>query len=329
MLVSLFFSGMSGSAIADSSGLGLIEITAMREAGYDDDFSGAITAASSIIGPIVPPSITMVLYGVLTGTSIGKLFLGGVFVGLLCTLALMVMVYFVAKKRKYPTTTRASMKEIFTSFKQSLWALLTPCVIIVGIFSGVFSPTEAAFVTVIYALLIDYFFYHNLSFKKIWECAKKTITVSASIGFIIASIGLFNYIIAREKVPDMITEFFLSHVSTKMGFLWVSVLAVFLLGTVIESLPILIMMIPILAPIATNVYGIDSIHFGIVMVLNLMISTLTPPMGMSLLVVSQVANIPFVKLARAIIPWLIPLVIVMITLMYVPWIATFLPNLVR
>lgn len=329
VLVSLFFSGMSGSAIADSGGLGLIEIKAMREAGFDDDFSGPITAASSIIGPIIPPSITMVLYGVLTGTSIGDMFLGGIVTGVLCAFALMVMVYFISKKRKYPVCQKATLREIISGFRESFFALLTPGIIIVGIFSGLFSPTEAAAVTVLYALLIDLLIYKNLTLEKFWEAVQNTVKTSAAIGFIIAAVGLFGYIVAREQIPMKIAEFFLKYVHSGIGFLLASSLMIFILGTFIESLPILLMMVPILAPIAVNNYGIDPIHFGIVVVLNLMISTLTPPMGMSLLVVSQVADIPFSVLAKSILVWLIPPVLVMILLIFIPEIATFLPYILK
>ena len=327
VLVSLFFSGMSGSAIADSGGLGLIEIKAMRDEGYDDEFSGSITAASSIIGPIIPPSITMVLYGVLTETSIGQLFAGGVLVGFSCALALMIMVYVVARKKNYPVSARASFSETFCSFKNSFWALMTPLVIIGGIFSGYFSPTEAAAITVLYALLIDIMVYRNLTWHSFWRAVQETVRTSASVGFIIAAVGLFGYIIARERIPALLTEIFLQNINSDIMFLFVSCAIIFVLGIFIESLPILLMVVPVLAPIAVQNYGIDPIHYGVLIVLNLMISTLTPPMGMSLLVVSQVANIPFGTLAKGILPWLIPPLTVVVLLIFFPSIATFLPSL--
>lgn len=327
VLVSLFFSGMSGSAIADTGGLGIIEIKAMRDAGYDDEFSGSITAASSIIGPIIPPSITMVLYGVLTGTSIGGLFLGGILTGLLCAVTLMIMVYVISKRKKYPVFPKATFRELMVGFKQSFWALFTPLVIIGGIFSGIFSPTEAAAVTVLYAIIIDLLVYKNLSWKLFFKAVKDTVKTSASVGYIIAAVGLFGYIVARERISDQIVHILTNNISSPIIFLFVASMVIFILGTFIESLPILLMIVPIIAPIALTVYHIDAIHFGIIIVLNLMISTLTPPMGMSLLVVSQVSNIPFATLAKAILPWLIPPVVVVILLIYIPGIATFLPYL--
>lgn len=166
VLASLFFSGMSGSAIADAAGLGKMEIKAMRDAGYDDEFSGSVTAASSMIGPLVPPSITMVLYGVVSNTSIGSLFLAGVVPGFLCAASLMVMVYVLARRRNYPIEPRATLRQITSGFLNSFPALMTPMVIIGGIFSGLFSPTEAAAVTVAYAILIDLVFYHQLTWRR-------------------------------------------------------------------------------------------------------------------------------------------------------------------
>lgn len=244
ILVSLFFSGMSGSAVADSGGLGLIEIKAMREAGFDDDFSGCVTAASSIIGPIIPPSITMVIYGVLTNTSTGKLFLGGIIPGFLLAVCLMIMVYLISKKRKYPVTKKASIKEIVKSYIESFWALLTPIIIIAGIFSGYFSPTEAAAVTVLYALIIDIFIYKELTLKKFISDLVDTAKMTGSIGLLIASVGLFGYIISREQIPQIITELVIQHVSTPFGFFIITSVLIFILGSFIESMAILLTRIP-------------------------------------------------------------------------------------
>ncbi|MCG8453695.1 MAG: TRAP transporter large permease [Spirochaetales bacterium] len=326
VLVSVFFSGMSGSALADSGGLGLIEIKAMRDAGFDDEFSGCVTSASSIIGPIIPPSITMVMYGVLTNTSTGKLFLGGIVPGLLLAFSLMVMVYVLSVKNNYPVSPKSTWKEIWFSYKESFWALLTPLIIIAGIFSGLFSPTEAAAITVLYAIAIDLLVYKELTLKKFISDLGETVKMSASIGLLVAAVGLFGYIISRERVPQIVTEFILSYVDSQLGFFFISTILILVLGAFIESMAILLMVVPILAPIAAS-FGIDPIHYGVIIVLNLMISTLTPPMGVSLFVVSKVGDIPFFNLARSIIKWLIPIYIALIVLVLVPEIVTFIPNL--
>ena len=326
ILASLFFSGMSGSAMADAGGLGKMEISAMRKAGYDDTFSGSVTAASSMIGPLVPPSITMVLYGVISNTSIGKLFLGGIVPGVMCAGALMAMVYFISRDRNYPRDPRSNLPTILSLFIKSLPALLTPAVIIGGIFSGWFSPTEAAAITVLYAILIDLVFYRELTFRRLWNAIYETTITSAAIGTIIAGVGLLGWVLAREQAPQQIAQFFLSIADNPVTFLIAVNVMIFVLGAFVESLVILLVVVPILVPIALG-FGIDPVHFGIIVVLNLMISILTPPMGMALFVVAQVGNIPFQKLARAILPWLLPPIIVLILVCVFPILATGLPSL--
>ncbi len=326
VLASLFFSGMSGSALADAGGLGKMEIEAMREAGYDDDFSGAVTAASSMIGPLVPPSITMVLYGVIANVSIGKLFLGGIVPGFMCAGALMVMVWFIARKRDYPRDPRRSAGEIGALFVKSLPALFTPVVIVGGIFSGLFSPTEAAAVTVLYAIMIDLIFYRELTFRRLWDSLYETTVTSASIATIVAGVGLLSFIMAREQAPQQIATFFLSIADSPVTFLIAVNLMIFVLGCFIEALVILLVVVPILVPVAMG-FGIDPVHFGIITVLNLMISILTPPMGMALFVVAQVGGIPYHRLARAILPWLIPPFVVLFLVCAFPILSTGLPSL--
>jgi len=328
VLASLFFSGMSGSALSDAGGLGKMEIEAMREAGYDEEFAGAVTASSSMIGPLVPPSITMVLYGVISNTSIGALFLGGVVPGVLCAVALMVMVYATAKKRDYPRDPRPEARAVGLLFVKSLPALLTPAVIVGGIFSGLFSPTEAAAVTVLYAIAIDLLFYRELTLRRLWDAIYDSTLTSASIATIVAGVGLLGFVLAREQAPQQIASMFLNLADGPISFLIAVNLMIFLLGCFIESLVILLIVVPILVPIAMG-FGIDPVHFGIIVILNLMISILTPPMGMALFVVAQVGDIPFHRLARAILPWLIPPVVVLLLVCVFPILATGLPGLMR
>lgn len=328
VLASLFFSGMSGSAVADAGGLGKMEIKAMRDAGYPDDFSGSVTAASSMIGPLVPPSITMVLYGVISNTSIGQLFLGGVLPGFLCAGTLMIMVYVLARKYDFPRDRPYAAKEVAGMFVRSFPALLTPAVIVGGIFSGMFSPTEAAAVTVVYALLIDLFIYREMTFKKLWNAIYETASTSAAIATIIAGVNLLGFVLAREQAPQQIASLFLGFIDSPITFLIAINLLIFVLGAFIESLAILLIVVPILVPVSLS-YGIDPVHFGIITVLNLMISTLTPPMGMSLFVVAKVGDISYHKLAKAILPWLIPPFVVLALVCVFPVLATGLPSLLK
>ena len=328
VLASLFFSGMSGSAMADSGGLGKMEIKAMREAGYDDAFSGAVTAASSMIGPLVPPSITMVLYGVAANTSIGAMFLGGIVPGFLTAAALMVMVYVSALRRDYPVERRATPGEVLRAFGRSFPALLTPGVIIGGIFSGWFSPTEAAAITVLYALLLNILIYRELTLKQFLHDLYETAAASASIGVIVAGVSVFGYVLAREQVPQQIAQAFLGLSDDPLVFMVAASALLFVLGAFIESLALLLILVPMLVPVALSL-GIDPVHFGIVVVMNLMISILTPPMGVALFVVAKVGDIPVERLTRAILPWLIPPLTMLALIILFPGLVTFLPNLLR
>jgi len=220
------------------------------------------------------------------------------------------------------------MCQVWRGFLVSFPALLTPAVIVLGIFSGYFSPTEAAAVTVIYALLIDMLFYRQLTWRKLFRAVHESAVTASSIALIIAGVSLMGLILAREQAPQKIAGLFLTLVESKMGFLIAVNAMIFVLGAVVESLAILLIVVPILVPIALS-FGIDPVHFGIIIVLNLMISILTPPMGMALFVVAKVGNIPFHKLAVAIIPWLIPPIAVLVLVIVFPPLSTFLPGLLR
>ena len=281
-----------------------------------------------MIGPLVPPSITMVLYGVISNTSIGKMFLGGVVPGFLCAAALMVMVYVIALRRDYPRDTWPGLPTVSKMFVRSFPALFTPAVIVGGIFSGWFSPTEAAAVTVVYAILVDLVFYRELTWRRLWDALYETTVTSAGIGTIIAGVALLGFVLAREQAPQQIATLFLSIADGPVSFLIAVNLLLFALGMFIESLVILLIVVPILVPIAMG-FGIDPVHFGIIVVLNLMISILTPPMGMALFVVAQVGNIPYQRLAWSILPWLIPPIAVLILVCVFPVLATGLPGLME
>jgi tripartite ATP-independent transporter DctM subunit len=326
ILASLLFSGMSGSAHADAGGLGQLEIKAMRDEGYDDGFSGAITAASSVIGPLMPPSIPMVIYGVMSGASVGALFLAGIVPALLCTVALMVMVYIIAKKKNYKVYPRASMKMIFSSFKEAFLALLTPVIIIGGIFSGIVTPTEAAVVASLYAMFLGFFVYKELTFSTLVRLIHETVNTSAVIGFLIGGVSLFGYLIIKEDIPMKAAELFLQVTDSPIVFLLMVSVMLFILGAFIETLALLLILVPILLPITVQL-GIDPVHFGVVVVLNMMLGILTPPMGVSLFVVSKVGNIPYEVLARSVIVFLIPLIAVLLLIIFFPQLVLFLPNM--
>ncbi|EGU44079.1 hypothetical protein VII00023_00385 [Vibrio ichthyoenteri ATCC 700023] len=326
IMASLLFSGMSGSALADAGGLGQLEIKSMRDAKYDDDFAGGLTAASCIIGPLVPPSIPLVIYGVVSGTSIGALFLAGAIPGLMCCAALMVMSYYICKKRGYMVLPRATGRERLIAFKEAFLSLLTPIIIIGGIFSGKFTPTEAAAVSSLYALFLGTVVYKQLTLENFVEILKETVNNTAVVALMVMGVTVFGWIVAREQLPQMLADFFLTISDNPLVLLLLINLLLLFLGTFIESLALLLLLVPFLVPVAVSV-GIDPVHFGVMAILNLMIGILTPPMGMALYVVSRVGDIPFHVLTRGVLPLLVPLFIVLALVAVFPQFTLLLPEI--
>ncbi|MBF4333368.1 TRAP transporter large permease, partial [Vibrio anguillarum] len=326
IMASLLFSGMSGSALADAGGLGQLEIKSMRDAKYDDDFAGGLTAASCIIGPLVPPSVPLVIYGVVSNTSIGALFLAGAIPGLLCCVALMVMSYFICKKRGYMTLPKATRREQLKSFKEAFLSLLTPVIIIGGIFSGKFTPTEAAVVSSLYALFLGLVVYKQLTLSSLVDILKETVNTTAVVALMVMGVTVFGWIVAREQLPQMLADYFLTISDNPLVLLLLINLLLLFLGTFIESLALLLLLVPFLVPVAAAV-GIDPVHFGVMAILNLMIGILTPPMGMALYVVSRVGDIPFHTLTRGVMPLLVPLFIVLALVAIFPQFTLLLPQM--
>lgn len=327
IFASLIFSGMSGSALADAGGLGQLEIKAMRDEGYDDDLCGGLTAASCIIGPLVPPSITMIIYGVIADQSIARLFLGGFVPGIILTFALMIMNYFICKKRGYKRAPKATMQERLISFKESFWALLTPFIIIGGIFSGYFTPTEAAVIATCYSMGLGFFVYKELTIKGFVKDVIETIKISGVTVLMIMGVTFFGQVIAREQISMKIAEVFLTFGKSPLMVLVMINLLLIFLGTFIEALALQVLVLPMLIPVVIQ-FGIDPVFFGVLSTLNLMIGILTPPMGMALFVVSRVGKIPVSTITRGVIPLLIPIVLTLVLLTIFPQIVLFVPNLI-
>lgn len=326
VLASLIFSGMSGSALADAGGLGQLEIKSMKDAGFDEGFAGGITAASCIIGPLVPPSTPLIIYAVLANQSVEKLFMAGFLPGLLTTAALMVMCSILSHKRNYPSEPKRSWSYRANSFKKSFWALLTPVIILVGIFTGYFTPTEAAVVAALYTMILGFFVYRELNLKSFFKICLDSIKTSGTIVLMILGVTLFQFVISREQMPQAIATFFTSHVDSKLTLLLMINIVLLILGTCIDALPLQMILVPILLP-AVLAYEINPIHFGVVVIFNLMIGILTPPMGTALFVVARVGNMQFKTLMKGVLPFLIPLVITLILLNVFPEITLLLPRL--
>lgn len=326
VVASLIFSGMSGSALADAGGLGQLEIKSMKDAGFDEGFAGGITAASCIIGPLVPPSTPLIIYAVLANQSVEKLFMAGFLPGLLTTAALMIMCSILSHKRNYPSEPKRSWSYRANSFKKSFWALLTPVIILIGIFTGFFTPTEAAVVAALYTMILGFFVYKELTLDSFFKICIDSIKTSGTIVLMILGVTLFQFVISREQMPQAIATFFTSHVSSKLTLLLMINIVLLILGTCIDALPLQMILVPILLP-AVLAYDINPIHFGVVVIFNLMIGILTPPMGTALFVVARVGNMQFKTLMKGVVPFLIPLVITLVLLNIFQEITLLLPTL--
>lgn len=324
---SLIFSGMSGSALADAGGLGQLEIKAMRDAGYDDEISGGITAASCIIGPLVPPSIAMIIYGVIANESIAKLFIAGFVPGVLVTIALMIMNYFVSKKRGYPKTQKATLEELCSSFKGAFWALLTPFLIIGGIFSGLFTPTEAAVIAAFYSIVVGMFVYKDLTLKGLFESCIEAVSITGVTALMVITVTFFGDMIAREQVAIRVAETVMSFAHSQLSVLLLINILLLFLGMFIDALALQFLVLPMLIPIAMH-FNIDLVFFGVMTTLNMMVGILTPPMGMALFVVARVGNMSVSTVTKGVLPFLIPIMATLILITIFPQIITFIPNLI-
>ncbi len=325
VLASIIFSGMTGSAVADASGLGIMEIEGMRQHGYDDGFSCAITAASATIGPIFPPSIPMVFYAMLSGASIGNLFLGGMAPGILIGIALMVYIAFIAKKRNYPQGRKYSIREFFVYTGKAFPALLTPVILLGGIYSGVVTPTEAGALAAFYAIIISIFVYRAMGAKQLLEVIVDTVKTTGTLSIIVGSAFTFSYIVALEHIPDMIASVMLGLTTNKYVLLLIINILFLVLGMFIDTSTITVVFIPMVLPLV-NQLGIDLIHFGVVVVLNMMIGLSTPPMGMLLFIVSGISDTPLGVVIKEILPMILVLLGVLFLITYVPAIVMFIPN---
>ncbi|WP_417828041.1 TRAP transporter large permease [Thalassospira sp.] len=323
---SVLFAGMSGAAVADAGGLGTIEIKAMRDAGYDTDFSVGVTAASSTIGPIIPPSLPLVIYGVMASVSIGELFTAGIIPGLLMAVALMVMVAWYARRRNYPRDARFEFSRLWVTFRAALLPLFTPAIIIGGIVTGAFTPTESAVAAVAYALFLGVVVYRTLTWRSLARVSMDTVQTSASILMIVASAAIFAWILTAAQVAANLSEYLLAFSDNKFLILAIISVVVLVVGLFMETIAAITILVPVLLPVAVAV-GIDPVHLGVVLIMNLMLGLLTPPVGMVLYVLSQVSGVKFERCVSATMPFLVPLVIVLMLITFIPGFAMWLPNM--
>ncbi len=326
VLASLVFSGMTGSAIADASGLGKMEIDAMRAEGYDDGFSCAITAASATIGPIFPPSIPMVIYSMLSGASVGALFMGGMVPGVLLAIALMLYIVVVAHKRNYPVSEQVKLRAFLKYTFNAIPAILTPVILLVGIYTGVMTPTEAGAVAGLYALLVAIFAYRVLKWEGFKQVLVDTVKATGTTSIMIGAATTISYIVAKEHVAETVANAITGFTDNKFIFLLIVNIAILILGMFIDTSVIQVVFIPILLPIATA-FGIDLVHFGLVVIFNMMIGLSTPPFGMLLFITSGISGTPLKDVIKEIIGPIVAMLVVLLLITYVPDIVLFLPKM--
>ena len=326
ILSSVILAGMSGSVVSDICGLGKIEMKAMNDAGYDKEFSAAVTVSSAIIGPIIPPSIPLVIYGSIAGVSVMKLLAGGLIPGLILAFALTIVVGIIAKRRKYPRKPVPTFAIVWGSFKDSIGALLMPVILLGGVLGGIVTPTEGAALSCIYAIILGKFVYRTLSWKDLWDIFKSSSAFVGTTLFIIAASGVLGKVLTQQNVPQKMLYFFASITSNKIILLMMLNVLLIILGCLMESAAIIVVLAPLLAQLAVS-YGLDPIAFGVMVVFNLMISNLTPPVGMGLFLGSKIGEVKFADLFKEVRPFLFAMFICLIIITYVPDVVLFLPRM--
>ncbi len=326
VVASIIFSGMTGSALADASGLGNMEIKAMKEQGYDGGYSCAITAASAVIGPVIPPSIPMIFYAMLSGASIGALFLGGIVPGFIVGIALMAYTAIVAKKRNYPEGVSLPAKEFVALTLRSLPALLSVVVLLGGIYSGVVTPTEAGALASAYALIVSIVFYRAFSLKDLQMVLMNTVKTVGTLSLLVGCAYAFSYIVTIEKIPNAVANLLLGITDNKYIMLLIINVMFLALGMFIDTMAITLVFIPIVLPLIKTL-GIDLTHFGVVIVINMMVGLTTPPFGMLLFITSGISKTPLKSIIKEILPMIYVIIGVLFLLTYIPELVLFIPRL--
>lgn len=322
----MIFAGMTGAAVAEAAAIGTVGVEGMTKKGFDRKFCAAIIASASTIGPVIPPSIPLVIYGSITGTSVGRLFLGGFFPGFLMGGVLMIIVYIYAKMRNYPKEKKATFTELLKTTGGASSAILTPVIIIGGMVSGIFTPTEASIGAAVYALILTMFIYKEVRVKDLPRILWETLESSIRVLFIISAAGIFGWLLIHQKVPEAVIHGLLSLSSKTWVVLLVINIILLILGCFMEGIAIILLTVPIFMPVVTQL-GVDPVHFGLIITLNSMIGLLTPPVGMVLYTMASIGKISVMELAYELRWHMVALTFVLFLVTYVPVITTFIPNL--
>jgi tripartite ATP-independent transporter DctM subunit len=323
----MIMAGMSGSGVADAAGSGAILIPAMKKAGYSVPFSGAIVGAASTIGPIIPPSIPFVIYGSIASVSIGRLLLGGALPGVLMGIVLMIFVYFIAKKRKYPSEKRATWKDFAWAALYAIPPMGMPAIILGGIIFGVMTPTEAAAGGAAYAFILGFFVYREITLAQIPKIIIESVIGTASIVIIMSAAQPFSWILTYQLAPQKVLSIFENVQMAQWEILLIINGAMFIIGCFMETLSVMIMAVPVMLPLLQHA-GVDLVHFGVFFVLNVMIGAITPPVGTIMYVVCGLHKISIIEFAKEVWPFIIALVIALLTVTYMPILSLWLPNLI-
>lgn len=326
VLASMVFAGVNGTAVGDIAGLGQIEVKAMRERGYPADFAAALTVASAVVGPIIPPSVGLVVYAYLSGTSVARLFLAGLVPGLLVGLSLMIFNRIYATRFNIPTEPRASFRQILLAARDGLTALVAPLIILLAIVTGFTTATEAGVLACTYAIIVG-LIYRQMTWARLWQAVSDTMLMSSVVMIIIGFSTVMGWLLAIEQAPQRLADAMLSMTDSRPVFLALLIVFFLIVGCFVEGVPAKLILVPTLLPLIDS-YGIDRVHFGIMVQLALLIGIATPPMGIGVYVVSEVARVPFEKVTIAIMPMLVPLILTLVLLTYVPAISLTLPDLV-
>jgi tripartite ATP-independent transporter DctM subunit len=325
---SMIFAGMSGTAVADAAGLGNIEIKAMLDAKYPMRMTIGITGASAILGPIIPPSIAMIFYGWLANVSIADLFMGGFVPGVIIGLLMMVQVYFVALKLKLPLTPRPPVRVMFTSFQRAILSLMTPIIIIGGIYTGLFSPTESGAVAAVYAIFLGLIVYKSITGKELLRVFKESVEFTGVLMLIMAFSAIYGWLLVNQKIPQMVTEEILKISKDPLVILFLINGFLLIVGCFMSVLVAVNILTPILVPVIKSL-GIDPVAFGVLMTINLSMGVCTPPFGNVLFVLAAITKQSFEEVSRAVLPYLLPILAVVVLCIFFPQIITFLPRLMH
>ena len=326
VLSSMIFAGVSGAAVADCAGLGAIEIKAMKERGYKPEFAAAVTVCSAVVGPIIPPSIGLVIFAFLAQQSVERMFLAGMIPGIIIGFSLMLFNRLLAIKHNFPTQKKASSKEVISSAWDGILALVAPGIILGSILGGFVTATEAGVLACVYSMMLG-LLYKTLNFSNLWKALTDTMLMTSVIMIIIGFSIAMGWLLAIEQVPQMIGYSIFALTESKNVFLALLLVFIILVGCVVEGVPAKLLLVPMLLPVIDS-FGIDRVHFGIIIQLGLLIGIATPPMGIGLYIMVEVGKVPFEKVSLAVIPFMIPLMLVLILLTYIPELTLWLPNYV-